>query len=183
MKRHAWILLALGLGLAIPGCILTSAQIEISFDLPDATGITTTGLASQWIDLNTESEYTDNKDKIADVIDLSVLGRITNNDTNPLKVELWMTPDSTAYTTEVLLKADPKVVKLWGPLSVAAGPGAIHLIDWNESATLFQSAGKTVLINETKGDGKFTVYAIGSTGTYDFSITKGALVLVLDAKK
>jgi len=180
MKKHAWIILALGLGLVFPGCILTSGQIEISFELSDVSGISSTGLAAEVIDLSTESEYQDNKDKLDGLTDLAVLGKITNNDTNPLNVEVWVTPDSTGYTTDTQLKADPKAVKLWGPLSLAAG--ATRVIDWNESAKLFTSTGKAVLLHEAQGDGKFTVYAIGSAGSYDFSITKGVLVLVLDVK-
>jgi len=46
----------------------------------------------------------------------------------------------------------------------------------------FGKAGKDAIFKEAKdGDGDFTLYAIGSSGTYDFDITNGALVLVLDA--
>ena len=178
MKRHAWIILALGLGLAFPGCILTSGQIEISFELDDAIGISETGLAAEVVDLSTEEEYADNKDKLEGLTDLAVLGKITNNDTNPLNVEVWITPDSTNHATETQLKADPKAMKLWGPLSLAAGASSV--VAWNESSKMFTSTGRALLLQEVKGDGKFTVYAIGSTGTYDFSIEKGVVVLVLD---
>ena len=64
MKRHAWMVLALGLGLMTPGCILTSGQIQINFDLPSFTANSVTGIDGTTIDLNTEKEYQDNKDKL-----------------------------------------------------------------------------------------------------------------------
>ena len=180
MKRIACIVAALALGLMAPGCILTSGQIRIDFDLPGFSATTSSAITGEQIDLSTEEEYQDNKDKLEGLTDLAVLGKITNNDTNPLKVEVWITPDSTGHATDTALKANPKAVKLWGPFSLAAG--ATRVVDWNESSKLFTSTGKAVLLNEVKGDGKFTAYVIGSTGTYNFSITKGVLVLVLDVK-
>jgi hypothetical protein len=76
------------------------------------------------------------------------------------------------------MKADPTAVKLWGPFSVAGS--ATKVIDWNASSQLFSVAGKAALLSEAKGDGNFTLYAVGSAGTYDFSVANGALVLVID---
>jgi len=73
MRRHAWIVLALGLGL-LPGCILTSGQIQINFDLPNFTANSVTGIDGTTIDLNSQSEYQDNKEKLKDLSDLAVLG-------------------------------------------------------------------------------------------------------------
>jgi hypothetical protein len=182
MKRHASTVLTLGvvlgLGLLCAGCILTSGQIQINFDLPNFSATSPTALNSTTIDLNTEKEYKDNKDKLKDLSDLAVLGKFTNNSATPVNVEVWMTTTPSAYTDVTLMKADPTAVKLWGPFSVAGS--ATKVIDWNASSQLFSVAGKAALLNEAKGDGNFTLYAVGSAGAYDFSVANGALVLVID---
>jgi len=74
MKRIASIAAALALGLLLPGCVFTSGQIRIDFDLPNFTASTQAGITGQPIDLNDEEEYADNKDKLKDLADLAVLG-------------------------------------------------------------------------------------------------------------
>jgi hypothetical protein len=179
MKRHAWMILALGLGLMTPGCILTSGQIQINFDLPNFTANSVTGIDGTSIDLNTESEYQDNKDKLKDLTDLAVLGKFTNNSATAVNVTVYMTRTQSSHTTETALLADPTVVQLWGPFQVAGN--ATKTIDWNTSAQLFSTAGKAALLAEAKGDGSFSLYAIGPSGAaYDFSVANGNLVLVID---
>ena len=179
MKSLRWLILGLGLGLLASGCILTSGQIQINFDLDDAS-ITSTGLVGAPITLSTEEEYTDNKDKLKALSDLALLGKITNNTALPLNVEVWFTPAVTAYTTETAVKADPTALRIWGDFALA--PNQTKQIDWNESAHLFTKAGKDALLKEAKdGDGDFSLYAIGTSGIYDFDVKNGALVLVLDA--
>lgn len=179
MRRYGWMILALGLGLMTAGCILTSGQIQIDFDLPNLTANSATGIDGTTIDLNTEKEYQDNKDKLKDLSDLAVLGKLTNNSTNAVNVEVWMTTTPSSHTTEAALMADATRIKVWGPFQVA--PSATKVIDWNQSAALFSAAGKAALLGQAKGDGQFTLYAVGPAGTaYDFSVANGALVLVID---
>lgn len=181
MKRYGWMILALGLGLGVMtnGCILTSGQIQIHFDLASFSANSATGIDGETIDLNSESEYADNKDKLKDLSDLAVLGKFTNNASSAVNVEVWMTTTPSIHPTEGALMADPTRIKLWGPFSVEAG--ATKVIDWNESAALFSAAGKAALLAEAKGDGNFSIYAVGPAGaSYDFSVSNGALVLVID---
>jgi hypothetical protein len=179
MKRFAWTIPALGLGLLTAGCILTSGQVQISFDLPNFTANSTTGIDGTTIDLNTEEEYADNKDKLKDLSDLAVLGKFTNNSSTPVNVEVWITTTPSSHTSATTLAADPTAVKVWGPFQVAGN--ATKTIDWNTSAQLFTVAGKAALLSEAKGDGNFSIYAVGPPATtYDFSVANGALVLVID---
>jgi hypothetical protein len=69
---------------------------------------------------------------------------------------------------------------LWGPGTIGA-TGSSRTFDWNESAGLFNKAGKDLLISEVKGDGQFTLYTTGSAGTFNIRVDEGVLVLVLDA--
>jgi hypothetical protein len=178
MKPSKWLVLSLALGLVAAGCVLTSGQIRINFDLDNFTASTETALSEEDIDLNSESEYQDNKDKLKDLSDLAVLGEITNTGASGINVEIWMTPGLTSYSDVTSLKADGTALRVWGPFALSTGQ--TKKIGWDESAALFTSAGKTALLNEAKGDGSFTLYAIAAEGTYSFTVNKGVLVLVMD---
>lgn len=177
--RYVLPLIALA-GVLASGCILVSAQVLASYDLPDPLVVTNVAnVVDVDVDLNEISEYDDNKDKLKDVSDLAFLGKFENTGA-AVNVEVWMTPAFSSWTTPGEVDADPTAVKLWGPFSLAAGPST-KTITWSEAASLFTPAGKTALIKEVKGDGQFTLYCIGAAGTYTFTVKNGALAVVLDA--
>jgi hypothetical protein len=177
--RMTWASLAAALALAGAGCILTSGQIELHFDLPDLSGSSSSNIVGQAVDLNEEDDYNDYKEDLQGVTNLAVLGEITNNPgSDAVDVEVWITPHDTTYANAAALKGDPKAKLLWGPFALASG--ATEQIDWDESAALFKDAGKSILLQEVKGDGTFTIYAVGAQGTYDFDVDNGVLVLSID---
>ena len=161
------------------GCILISGQFLIDFDL-DNFGISTeTTVTREDVDLNTDEDYNDHKEDLQDIVDIAVLGKLTNNGLGAIGVEVWMTPDQTLFTTST--QVSNGATKLWGPFVVL--PGATRTVDWNDSAKLFSAAGKALLLNEIKGDGKFTVDAIGNATSYNIDVENGVLALVLDFAK
>ena len=184
MKNMRLILPSLLLAaLTASGCFLTSGQFTVSTDLDDPLTIAGTGvLVSQRIDLNTESDYKDHKNDLKYLVDCAFLGTFKNNSTTTgLSVEVWITPGLTSYTTETQLNGDATRVKVWGPLTLAANES--KKIGWDESAALFTKAGKQTLLTEVKGDGSFTVYAKGTGTSYNFTLTHGVAVVVIDAGK
>jgi hypothetical protein len=169
-------------GLLSSGCIITSAQITISYDLPATfRSNTSTTVAGEFVDLNTIGDYKDHKDKLKGLVDLAVLGKFKNNLGTAVKGEVWIYPDLSALPVTLPNAATIRSggILLWGPLSL--GGNQEKQIGWDESAGLFSKTGKASLINQIKGDGQFVLYVIGDTGTFDFTITNGALVLTLDA--
>lgn len=158
------------------GCVLVSGQFVVTFEFDDPLTITSpTALAGVPVNLNDESDYADHKDKLKDVADLAIVGKITNLSSTPTAVEVWMVETPGALlTSDTAVRAAGK--KIWGSLSVP-GNGTVT-IDWNKSAALF--TGRQALIAQVKGDGRFDLYALG-TGTYTFRIEKGALIAVLAA--
>src|SRR5215468_9913482 len=111
MKMRS-LLAALALAVMTSGCILTSGQFLVSFELGDVRVPGPTTLVSQVVDLNTISEYRDHKSNLKTLADLALLGTITNNTSNPVDVEVWMTKDQTSYLLEQDLKANG--VRIWG---------------------------------------------------------------------
>jgi hypothetical protein len=181
MKALKCLVPALVLAPLAAGCILVSGQFLISFDLDSFTTVTQTTVTQKDIDLNTEGDYKDHKDDLKAIVDIAVLGKLTNNASSPIGVEVYMTPTLTSLPDEATVKST--AIKLWGPLKVAAGPGTTKTIDWNESAKLFTKTGKAALLTEVMGDGQFTLYAVGDAGTYDISVENGVLALTLDFGK
>jgi hypothetical protein len=181
MRTCRWILPTLALaGALAAGCMLISGQFLVSFDLYDPLTITPTAVMAAGVDLNTVGAYRDHKDDVKDVSDLAILGEFTNTGTTAVDVDVWMTPDPTAYTDAAAVGLDETAVKVWGPLRVA--PGETKKIGWDASAALFRK-GRTALLHEVMGDGVFTLYALGGTGSYSFRLDHGALVAVITAGK
>lgn len=186
-------LLALVLPLTLCGCLLTTGQIAIDFDLGTINVNDPDNLIAEQVDLNTIEDYRDHKADISGVSDLAVLGEVTNNfNLNAkapagkavqggdltLNAEVWITAATTNYTTDAQVRAN--ATKLWGPFTVL--PGETKAIDWDDSAALFTAVGKAILLNEIKGDGVFTVYVLGEAGFYNFTVEDATLVLTLEAK-
>ena len=182
MRRLRYLLLAavVLLGLGINGCVLTSAQIFAHFDLPDPFEINSVGLTFQKIDvdLNTIDDYAKHKKNLKHLSDAAIGGVFTNVSGPAGAVEVWMTPDPTSYSSVGQIQAN--AIKLWGPASI--GPtGSVVKLTWDQSAKLFTSAGRQALIDQVKGDGQFTIYTIGTSGTYDIRVDHGTILLVIDA--
>ncbi len=179
MKNLRWILPALLLAFATPGCVLVSGQFLIDFDLSNFDASTDTAVTREDVDLTTKSDYNDHKNDLKGLSDVAVLGKITNNGATDIGVEVWMTAAPTTYTTPTQVTTN--ATRLWGPFNLAAS--ATKQVGWDESAKLFSSTGKALLINEIKGDGQFTIYAIANAGTYSFNVDNGVLALVIDFGK
>ena len=183
MKTTHWILAGVLLSsIAATGC-LQSGQFTVSADLPDPlSGSSSTTITPAQIDLNSESIYTDHKSDLQGLVDCAILGEFTNNSPGPMNVTVWMTPGNTNHTTQGALNGDATKLQLWGPFALGTGATKVQ-IKWDDSAGLFDDAGKAALINEVKGDGTFTLYAVGASAPYSITITKGVAVLTIDAGK
>ena len=178
MKTARWYIPAIAVALAVSGCFLVSGQILIDFDL-GSFDVTTSTVTKEDVDLTTEEDYQDHKEDLKGLADVAVLGTVNNTGGTDIAVEVWMTTTTTNYGT--VNEVTTNGTKLWGPFHVSAGTS--KKVDWDVSAKLFDSAGKSVLIDDIKKDGQFTVYALSQAGTYEFDVDNGVLALVLDFGK
>jgi len=178
--RFVTIAALLVVGLLIGGCPLISGQFQIPLTLPDPIDADSgTAIAGAQIDLNNESVYSDHKDNLKALADIALLGKVSNLGTGTVDVVVYMTPALTNYTTTTALNNDATKKQVWGPFSVTAGTPV--QIKWDQSAKLFSAAGKQAILDEVKGDGQFTLYAVSSAGSYHLRINNGVLVVVIDA--
>ena len=165
------------------GCLLISGQFVVSYSFKDhgydpLTINSSVAVAGVPADLNAISAYKDHKKELKDVVDLALVGNITNLDnTAPVTVEVWMVaPPGALLTSDAAVRAAGQ--RVWGPLTVTAG--GTKIVGWDESAKLF--AGRQLLVNQIKGAGKFDLYALCSGG-YHFQLSKGALIAIIAAGK
>lgn len=182
LRRAAPMLALAGLAaVAAAGCMLTSGQFIVTYELPDPLPVTSTvTLVGVDVDLNTVSDYQDHKKDLKRVEDLSLVGNFTNNNSTPAQIEVWIVPDAQLNLTPQQLQADG--TPLWGPLTVAGE--TTEKVGWDRSSALLVGRGRQVLVDEAKGDGHFAIYVVASdasNGTYDVTLTKGALIVVVGA--
>jgi hypothetical protein len=163
------------------GCVLTSAQVLATYDLPDPLVVQSGATLSRVdVDLSTVAAYREHKDQLKGVADLALLGRFTNLAGSPaLGLRMYITRDLTTLPdAAALTQAGSPAIPVWGPFDLPAGESTTA-ISWDQSAGLFKT-GKGPLIEEIKGDGKFSLYLVGSTGTFDVKVENGAIVVVID---
>lgn len=169
---------ALSLLLLFSSCILTSGQIVVSIDLPRSISVSDqNGLTAIQVDLNANAKYADHKNDLEQIVDAAFLGTVTHNgfgDTS--RVTFWMTREITDY--QLATEVEANGIPLWGPFPVQAQES--KRIDWNQSVRLLDDDAVSVLADEVKGDGRFTLYALDETGIFQFDVSEGALALVLD---
>jgi hypothetical protein len=165
------------LALTAAGCILTSGQFMVTYDLGTVNVTSPTNVVGVQVDLSDESDYNEHKDDIKGLADEALLGYVKNNKAEALQVQIWLTPTLTAYTAEADVRANG--VLSWGPLDL--GPQEQQRVTWDRSAELLTPAGKELLEQEVKGDGSFTVYIIGAAGDYSLTVTSGKLLAIIDA--
>ena len=177
MRSTRWILMSLVAALPLAGCLLTSGQFIVSIELtPNPVDVTSPGVFPLPVDLTTEDVYNDHKEDLKEVADVALLGEVTNTSASPASIDFYMTRNETTHTTASQVLADPTVVKVWGTLSL--GPSEVQRINWDASAGLF--TGRQAVLEEVLGDGKFTLYGIGTSGV-TARIRDGVLVVVIDA--
>jgi hypothetical protein len=181
MKNLRWTIPTLALAaLLAGGCLLVSGQFLVSYDLQTPLPITQTAIQHMDVNLNGVSAYKDHKSDLKDLADVAILGEFSNHGSTPMDVELWMTPALSEWETADQVVTDPSAVKVWGPLHL--GVDETKKIGWDQSSALFKP-GRAALVGQIKGDGIFTLYALGKTGSYSFVLSHGVLVAVLNAGK
>ena len=147
----------------------------VEFDLVDVSITNPDALVAQQVDLNGIDDYADHKDELDGIVDLAVVGKITNTGPQAIDVVIYMTPAMTTLTSDTAVRAGG--IMLWGPFSLTAG--TMKTVDWDESAKLFTDVGKTALLEEVLGDGSFPLYFLAESGTYSFTIVDGVLIVVI----
>jgi hypothetical protein len=162
------------------GCRLVSGQIFAHRNLPNPMTIRSSGFDVYPVDLNSIEQYRQHRRQIKKLDDIAVVGRFKNIGGQGGGVQVFITAANTSYTDAASVRA--KATLLWGA-TLPAGVNAMRDIGWDESAAMFTAAGKNVVLNEAKGDGMFTLYVLGTAGTYQIEVKNGALIMVISGNR
>jgi hypothetical protein len=186
MKSMRWILTGLALAALLGnGCIILTGQIFAHFSLTNPFTITpgSNPVQVEHVDLNTVKVYADNKDKLKGLSDIALTGKFkaTNPGDPAGSAEVWITAGNTNLSGVAAVQGG--ATKLWGPASIGAAP-AEHDINWNESAKLFNTAGKAILIDQLLHGGVFTIYVFTTgPGPNTLEVDDGQIILTIAAGK
>jgi len=170
MRTIAYMSLITLFAVFVGGC-LTTGQITVKDTFGD--GVThNANIYTYDLDLNTNEDYTDNKDKVKSVDAVSVVGVVNNNLATDIQAEIYISDDGNLATVDEIKKSATLVFvspKVPGndKLVINYADGLSHMED--SQAVIDQLFGPTA-------DGMFTIYAIGNTD--DFNFTYKAEVVV-----
>ena len=158
----------------VGGC-LTTGQIKVHENFGD--GVThNADTYSYDLDMNTNSDYVDNKDKVKSVDAVAIVGVVKNNLQTEIQAEIYISDDPNLETAVEIM--DPKnatrvfvspTIPGNGKLTINYTNGLAHME--NTQAIIDQLFGDTA-------DGMFTIYAIGSAANFDFEY-KAEVVVTL----
>ena len=93
MKKYFAFAMAFLVAIYITGCV-ASGTVIIVFDIDEFVS-SSTGMEVVEVDLTTNSDYNDNKDKIKSIDQVTVAGTLTNLESVDNQAEIWL-----AYTGE-----------------------------------------------------------------------------------
>src|SRR2546426_589496 len=145
------------------GCILISGQFLVQVELGDFSVDSALPVAGMYVDLPSDGTYRDHKNEIKSLEDVALVGSVHNPGAVGLSVIVYLMDGNPG--PQPVSTITQQGTRVWGPLPVAAG--ATEVIDWDRSSGLFGS-GKDVLLDQIKGDGQFSLYAVSDGSPFQF---------------
>jgi hypothetical protein len=168
MKKYILLGLIAITAVGITGCLMTG---QVTFVESIDVGVTANDNIYHYaLDLNTNSDFADNKDKIKSVDAVSFVARIKNNETSASAAELYISRNAGLSTVaEIRDEAIPVFITP----SIPAGDTL--LIKWNDSFKYMRNLDS--LFYFVKELGAFSVYGIADTdSTFSDSIKAQVVV-------
>ena len=170
MKKYLSFAIAFLVPIFIAGCV-ASGTIIIVFDLDEFVS-SSTGMEVVEVDLTTNSDYQDNKDKIKSIDQVTVTGWFINQETADNQAEIWL-----AYTGSYATPAEVRSNATRVFVSPVI-PGNDELfIDWADGLSHIENIDA---LKDAAEDGHFWLYGLAADSpfTVRFEIT---LVITMTA--
>ncbi len=163
MKKLLSFAMPLLVPIFIAGCV-ASGTIIIVFDLAEFVS-SSTGMEVVEVNLTTNSDYQDNKDKIKSIDQVTVAGTLTNLEPADNQAEIWLAyTDSYATPAEVRLNATRIFV------SPVIPGGEELLINWADGLNHIENLDA---LKDAADEGLFWLYGLAADSpfTVQFNIT------------
>ncbi len=162
--------MALLVPIYIAGCI-ASGTVIIVFDIDEFVS-SSTGMEVVEVDLTTNKDYNDNKDKIKSIDQVTVVGTLTNLESTDNQAEIWL-----AYTGEYDTPAQVRDNATRIFVSPVIPGDAELFIDWSDGLSHIENLNA---LKDAAEDGHFWLYGLAADSpfTVQFNIT---LVITMTA--
>jgi hypothetical protein len=152
MKKNLILAIALLVPVIIAGCI-ASGTLVIVYDIEGFASSDQT-VASRHIDLTSNSDYNDNKDKIKSVDAITLVGNIINNGNADAIAEAWISDDSLTTVEQIRTQG----TLIFESSTIPAGDTLV--LEWADGTSFMRN--QDLLKDEIKDNGNFFVYGMSS---------------------
>jgi hypothetical protein len=164
------------LALFLYGCSLVSGTLRIEHDFREGPQQSTGQSVKELrVDLNDDSDFRDNQDKIKSVDEVGFVFQAINNTSVGATGQIWISRNSITPLTARGIREGGATLVVDG-LVLAAGPGVSTDITYDES--LAHEVNQDVLHELVKG-GVFSLYGIASGSDFDITIQKNTAVITV----
>lgn len=159
MRKNAIFILIAMLPLLVAGCLLASGTVTFTHDIDEF--ITSSGFTEKReIDLTTDEDFNDNKDKIQSIDQVSVVGWFYNGEPVDNFAELYVSEDG-SY-------ADPDMVRQ-NATRVYTSPEVPGMdsvfVDWTDALPLIENLS---YLKDEVYDGHFWIYGLAQNSPFWF---------------
>ncbi len=170
MKKYLTFAMALLLLTYIAGCV-ASGTIIITYDIDEFIS-SSVGMEVVEVDLTTNEDYNDNKDKIKSIDQVTVTGTLANLQPEDNQAEIWLA-DSGNYVTPAEVRED--AIRIFTS-PVIPGDSTIF-ISWSDGLSHIENIGA---LKDAAEEGHFWLYGLAENSpfTVRFKIT---LVITMTA--
>ena len=168
-KRHkTWTLLVVVFFaiLFVSSCWLLGITLTLTYDINDESWSTDTDFKKVAVNLTEEEDWRDNQDKLDEIYVLYFYGRITNNESTPATVKLYVYKDTTLHT---IAEVESKATLVLGGLALPAGPDTVEVP---------LTAMKLEPIRDLIMEGKFALYAIAAPTPFNIKVFDASVVVI-----
>jgi hypothetical protein len=174
-KSHLPLLVGL---LLVAGCSLVSVTILINLDVTGTHRSTSSETAFIAVDLTQDPDFRDNQDKIQSVDEVGFVFRAQNNIAVQARGEIWISRSAIVPATPTSIRFQARRI-----LSGLVLPsGGYANITYEQSLAMEDPINKPYL-HESVKQGRFYLYGIADTATFDLTIDQLTAVVVLTAGK
>jgi hypothetical protein len=174
MKKNLLLTIALLIPAVITGCMLITGTTVLVFHVAGFQSSTDT-MRSVSVDLSTNSDYQDNKDKIKSVDAVSVAGIVGNLSATPVAAEVWLADINANYSTPAEVRAHATRIFL----SPTIPAHDTLVLNWSDGMSHVENF--NVLADHVKNGGSFKLYGI-STGSFDISFLVDLIITITVGK-
>jgi hypothetical protein len=159
MRKNAIFILAALLPLLIAGCMLASGTVTFTHDIDEFT--TSSGsMDKKEIDLTTDKDFNDNKDKIQSVDQVSVVGWFYNGEPVDNFAELYVSENGTYTEPDTVRKYATRVYTS----PVIPGLDTVF-VDWADALPLIENLS---YLKDEVYDGHFWIYGLAQNSPFWF---------------